>query len=75
MLKLKFTKQETALQYSKETMQEATGKDWEAWSSIVSSTMNPKQDFSSFIDSLVADHQLSPAWARTIASYYIIENP
>ncbi len=62
-------------QYSKEMMRAATGRDWDDWNSLISSSKHNREDFSSVIDRLIRDHNLSPAWARTIASYYILEHP
>ena len=75
MLKPIFNQQEASPQFSKANMQDATGKDWEGWSLIIRSSMHPRDDFLSVIEHLVDDHHLSPAWARTIASYYLLENP
>ena len=68
---LKFTR--TAPQFSKEAMPEATGKDWSAWAAIVAGNARKSDTVFSIMERLTSEHNLSPAWARTIASYYVLE--
>ena len=68
---LKFTR--TTTQFSKEAMQEATGKDWNTWAAIVAGNCRKSDTVFSIMERLTREHNLSPAWARTIASYYLLD--
>jgi hypothetical protein len=59
-----------AQQYSKTTMFDATGKTWDEWQAILDLQKSRKQTHASNMRYLMHEHHLSPAWARTIASYY-----
>lgn len=56
--------------YSKNTMHSATGKSFDEWVAVLNAANQRKQTSSSVRQYLMDVHQLTPAWARTIASYY-----
>jgi hypothetical protein len=56
--------------YSKDTMQQGTGKTYDEWVNLLDVSQQRKQSNASVRQYLMDKHQLSPAWARTIASYY-----
>jgi hypothetical protein len=62
-----------APQFSKEAMQAATGKDWNAWVAVIAGNARKKDTIASIMERLTSEHNLSPAWARTIAAYYVME--
>lgn len=60
-------------QFSRNTIEIGTGKTWDEWASIVDSRSTGRKDLSTVMEFLVKEHGLSQQWARTIASYYVLQ--
>ena len=68
-----FWSTQTAPQFSKDTMADATGKTWDQWVIILNAHNQRKKSLSCVMEFLLKEHGLSAAWARTIASYYVLQ--
>jgi hypothetical protein len=68
-----FWSTQTAPQFSKDTMPKFTGKTYDEWVIVLNANNQRKKSLSCIMEYLLKEHGLSAAWARTIASYYILQ--
>lgn len=61
------------LQFSRKVIQAGTGKEYAEWASILDSKRSANRSLDAVVECLKREHGLSQAWARTIASYYILQ--
>lgn len=61
---------QTKQQYSIATMPKATGKTMDEWATLLNVGHRRKDTPAAIMNYLMQEHNLSSAWARTIASYY-----
>ena len=60
-------------QFSRRTIETGTGKGWDEWANIMDGNGYRNKGLSILIKYLTTEHKLSQGWARTIASYYVLD--
>lgn len=61
------------LQFSRKMIQAGTGKEYTEWANILDSKRSMHKGLTPVIECLKNEYGLSQAWARTIASYYVLQ--
>jgi hypothetical protein len=69
-----FFKVRRPAKFCKDTMRDGTGKEWNEWVAILKPLNKDQRSMSAMTNYLTRKYELTPAWARTIAAYFLLEH-
>jgi hypothetical protein len=68
-----FFKVRRPAKFCKERMPDETGKDWVEWVAILKPLNRDQRNMPAMTRYLTQKYGLTPAWARTVAAYFLLE--